>query len=114
MQNLLAEISRQFLKRYHVIQYKMKKISEMSDEQVITCCHHYCEDNHLTDDWEDFRAEIESNYCYCAYTEEYIDDGCCYDLQMIANSMIKPSVLPELHIDKEKLINCCAVCKHCL
>lgn len=113
MQNFLAEISRQFLNKHKVIRYKMKKTSEMSDEQVIICCHHYCEDNHLTDDWKAFRAEMESNYHYCDFLEEYIDSGYCYDLQMIVNGMKKPSALPELFIYKEKLGNCCAVCKYC-
>lgn len=51
---------------------------------------------------------------YCSYLNENIEDGMCYDLQMIGNSYIKESALPELKIDKEKLNEQCSKCKYCL
>ncbi len=58
----LAEISREFFKIHKVHRYRMKKVSEMSDKDVITFCHHFVEDNRLNDEWYNFREEKEAEY----------------------------------------------------
>ena len=90
----------------------MKKVEDMTDVEAISNCHFYCEENNLIDEWKQFREKSESEYRYCSYLEEYIDEGLCYDLQMITGNDIKPSALPEINIDKEKCANCCAECKY--
>lgn len=110
--DLLAEISRSFLKECRAHRYRSKKISEMTDDEVVLCCHRYCEENGLTAEWKAFRKRCEEAYRYCSYAEEYVDEGLCYDLQMILGELIKPCALPESVIDKEKLKNCCADCKY--
>lgn len=49
---------------------------------------------------------------YCIYLKKLIDEGLCYDMQMISEGFIKPSLLPDIDIDKEKLLKCCSKCKH--
>ncbi len=51
---------------------------------------------------------------YCSYLNENIEEGMCYDLQMIGNSYIKESALPETNINKEKLNEHCSNCKYSL
>ena len=51
---------------------------------------------------------------YCSYLNKNIEEGMCYDLQMIGNSYIKESALPEISIDKEELNEHCSKCKYCL
>lgn len=51
---------------------------------------------------------------YCSYLQENIEDGMCYDLQMIGDSYIKDSALPEIKINKEELNEHCSRCKYCL
>ncbi len=53
----IADLSRNFLKNHKVTRYRMKKISEMNDQDVITACHWYCEENNLVGEWNDFRKE---------------------------------------------------------
>ncbi len=48
---------------------------------------------------------------YCPYMKEYIDAGCCYDLQMILDGYIKESALPDIKIDKSQLSAHCSKCK---
>ena len=48
---------------------------------------------------------------FCPYLNEYIDGGCCYDLQMICDGYIKDSALPEIKVDKTELSNQCQNCK---
>jgi hypothetical protein len=48
---------------------------------------------------------------YCPYLNEYLDKGCCYDLQMICDGYIKDSALPEIKIDKTELSKQCQNCK---
>lgn len=107
--NLLAEISRRFFKEHKVYKYRMKKVSEMSDDDVIMYCHWYYEENILNDEWRVFRDSIESNYRYCSYLEEYIDIDKCNNLQIIVGNY-----LTELNIkvDIEELKECCKDCKH--
>lgn len=75
IQHLLAEISISFLDEHKVYRYKLKKISEMSDDELISCCHFYCEENNLTVGQRTFRNRIEACYRYCSFTEEYIFVG---------------------------------------
>lgn len=112
--NLLAVISRQFLKEHKVHRYRLKKVTEMSDEEVIRYCHWYCEDNNLTDEWADYEEQIESQYRYCTYMEQYIEDAECCDMQMISNGLIKDTSSSEISIDKVKLAEHCSECKYCL
>lgn len=49
---------------------------------------------------------------YCTYLKKLIDQGLCYDMQMISEGYIKPSALPDIDIDREKLLKCCSNCKH--
>lgn len=111
---LLADISHRFLLLQNVYKYRMKKIEDMTDDEIISCCHCFCEENHLIKEWETYRNNIEAQYRYCSYLEQYIDGGFCYDLQMIVGGFMKPSVLPELTIDKENCSNHCSKCKYCL
>ena len=112
--NLLATISRNFLRIKKVAKYRMKKVADMTDDEVISICHFYCQENSLNAEWNQFRKKAESEYRYCSYLEEYIDDGLCYDLQMITGNYIKPSALPEIKIDKAKCAKCCFECKYSL
>ena len=48
---------------------------------------------------------------FCPYLNEYIDEGCCYDLQMICDGYIKDSALPEIKVDKTELSKQCQNCK---
>jgi hypothetical protein len=48
---------------------------------------------------------------FCPYLNEYIDEGCCYDLQMICDGYIKDSALPEIKVDKTELSKHCQNCK---
>lgn len=107
---LLADISRQFFKEHKVFKYKMKKVSEMSDDDVIRYCHLYYEENRLSDEWRVFRNSIESNYRYCSYSEEYIEDDTCNNLQMIINGL---AVDVESKMDFEELKEHCKNCKYC-
>lgn len=57
IKNDIAILSREFLKKHNIIRYRMKKISEMNDQEVITACHWYCEENNLIVEWNNFRKE---------------------------------------------------------
>ncbi len=57
--DMLARVSRDFLKSKKVYRYRMKKISDMSDKEVISCCHCYCEENGLMKEWNEVRAEYK-------------------------------------------------------
>ena len=114
IRNLLADISRQFLREKKVYRYRTKKVTDMTDDEVISNCHFFCEENNLRDEWNVYREKAESEYRYCSYLEEYIDDGLCCDLQMITSNYIKASALPEINIDKEKCAKCCFECKFSL
>ena len=109
---LLARISRDFFYKHHVFQYKMHKVSEMSDAETIRYCHWYCESNRLTEEFDDFRNKAESAYRYCAYLQEYIEDGDCNDLQMIVSGTVDASVLPQYRIDRENASTICNSCRY--
>ena len=57
----LSESSRIFLKLKKVYRYRLKKVSEMSDTEIIQACHSYVEENLLNEEWEDFRERNEGN-----------------------------------------------------
>lgn len=109
---LIANISRSFLKTHRVTRYRMKKISDLSDQDVISVCHFYCEDNRLTAEFFEYRNQALSNYRSCEYLEEYIDGDLCSDLQMIASNSIEKSAFLDQPIDREKVRSCCEKCKY--
>ena len=111
-EKLLSIISREFFKDHNVYRYRMKKIDDLSDEEVNHYCHWYCEENNLTAEFKAFREKVESQYKYCAYLEEYIDEGLCCDIQMIANEYIKSSALTEYQVDREKAQSFCNECRY--
>ena len=109
---LLAQISRDFFAKHHVYRYDMIKVKEMDDQSVIRYCHWYCEENHLTSEFRKYREEIEAEYVYCAYVQDYISAGECYDMQMIKDGYITPSALSERRLDRKSLEKCCKDCQH--
>ena len=109
---LLAAISRDFLNDKKVIRYRLKKIEDLSDQDVIRVCHWYCEENHLTKEFDSYRQKVESQYRDCPYLQEFIDDEQCYNVQLIANGSIKASALPECPIDIKKASSFCYECKY--
>jgi len=42
-----------------VYRYHLKKITDMSDEEIITACHFYVEQNNLKDEWNELRKNNE-------------------------------------------------------
>ena len=48
---------------------------------------------------------------FCPYLNKYIDEGCCYDLQMICDGYIKDSAFPEVKVDKTELSKQCQKCR---
>ena len=56
----LLDSSRKFLKLKKVYRYKLKKVSDMTDKEIIMACHHFVEDNDLKDEWNEFRAQNEA------------------------------------------------------
>ncbi len=112
IEKLLANISRDFLESRKVRRYQMKKISDLSDQDVISVCHCYCEDNRLTVDFFKYRNQALSKYRSCGYLEEYIDGDLCSDLQMIASNSIEKSAFLDQPIDREKVRSCCEKCKY--
>ncbi len=59
MDKNLANISRAFLKEHKVYRYRLKKIADMLDDEVIVKCHWFCEENNLVQDFKQFREEKE-------------------------------------------------------
>lgn len=51
------------------------------------------------------------NNIVCPLLNRIIDDGYCYDINMIANDMIKENILED-KIDKEKAKEICNKCKY--
>lgn len=62
--DFFALISREFLKKHKVYKYRTKKVEEMDDEQVISACHWYYEENNL--------AEEFHNYCNREWNEHMV------------------------------------------
>lgn len=111
---LLAEISRSFFNEKKVYKYRMKKVSEMTNDEVIQFCHWYCEANDFTKEFNCKRNEVESGYHYCDYLKEYIEIGQCYDMQMVKVGLIKSNVVNVNNIDKESLNLYCSNCEYTL
>ena len=109
---LLADISRKYFKMKKIYKYRTKKVAEMSDSEIIRACHWYYEENNLVDEFWDFREEIESQYRYCFYLQEYIEEGVCCDIQMIANGTIRKEALSEQSVDKEIAMRYCRLCRY--
>ena len=61
MQTLYAQIARAYLKEKKVYRYRMKKICDMSDEEVITKCHWWYEENNMTEDYNAFEENYLAN-----------------------------------------------------
>lgn len=57
----LLDSSKKFLKLKRVHRYHMKKISDMSDVEIIRVCHFYVHEHNLLDEWEMFREQNEVN-----------------------------------------------------
>ena len=55
---------------------------------------------------------VNSQTIYCPYLSRCIDEGLCYDLNMILNGYIKESALPEMQINKIQLSEHCAKCQY--
>ena len=108
---LLAQISRDFFANHRVYRYEMIKVKDMDDKSVIRYCHWYCEENNLTQEFKEYRNKVEAEYVYCSYLQEYVSQGCCYDMQMIKDGYMKTSMLPDIPIDKEALQKHCCDCK---
>lgn len=49
-----AKIAREYFKIKKVYRYKMKKISDMTDEEVVQKCHFWQEENNMVDDYWNF------------------------------------------------------------
>lgn len=58
--DLLAEISRAFFRYKKVYSFRMHKVEDMSDDDVIRYCHWFCEGNGLTEEFVSLRAKSES------------------------------------------------------
>ena len=86
----------------------------MDDQELIRFCHWFCEENNLTDEFDKYREEIEAEYVYCSYIQDYVSYGLCCDMQMVKEGFIKNSVLPEIKIDREALQEHCVKCKKSL
>ena len=55
---LLANISRDFFQLRKVHKYRMKKVEDMTDVEVISNSHFYCEENNIINEWKQFRKKI--------------------------------------------------------
>lgn len=53
----LAEIARAYLKRKKVYRYRMKKIEDMTDDEVIQKCHWWYEEKGLAEEYRRFESE---------------------------------------------------------
>ena len=49
-----AKIAREYFKIKKVYRYKMKKISDMTDKEVVQKCHFWQEENNMVDDYWNF------------------------------------------------------------
>ncbi len=58
----LLDSSKKFLKSKKVYRYHLKKISEMSDNEIIQVCHRYVEENRLNDEWWDLYDKIDNEW----------------------------------------------------
>ena len=70
---MTLDISRAFFGKHRVYRYRNKKIDEMNDNEIGHCCHCFCEDNNLNDEWRKFVDDYLTDYRYCPYYNEYLD-----------------------------------------
>lgn len=61
-QRLYGDIARAYFKSKKVYRYRMKKISDMDDQQVIRACHFWYEENNLVEDYQAFQARLLKEY----------------------------------------------------
>ncbi len=54
-----AEIARAYFKSKKVYQYRMKKISDMSDHEVVDKCHAWQEENDMVEDYWNFVNSLQ-------------------------------------------------------
>ncbi len=54
-----AKIAREYFASKKVFRYRMKKISDMTDNEVITKCHCWQEENNMVDDYWEFVDSFE-------------------------------------------------------
>ena len=109
---LIADISRDFLKDNKVYQYSMKKISDLSDKDVIRICHWYCEENDMVDAFNIYRDKIYSLYTFCSFYNGYIEDDTCCKTQMIANGSFNNSDFEGYNINPEEVWEFCSECRY--
>ena len=58
-------------------------------------------------------ANVDSeNLLSCSYLGRNIDEGLCYDIQMLSNGYILPSALPDIKIEKSMALKACETCEH--
>ena len=55
-----AAIARAYFAHKRVFRYRMKKISDMSDEEVVQKCHWWQEEHHMTEDYWAFVSKHET------------------------------------------------------
>ncbi len=111
---LLADISRAFFRYKSVYSFRMQKVDDMSDNDVIKYCHWFCEDNGLVEEFIDFRTKTEAEYFFCTYLQEFIAPGCCYDMQMFAEGFINHSNEHKPQANGEDLRKHCPNCRYSL
>lgn len=110
--SLLAEISREFFNLHHVYRYRMKRIFDMTDVELIHACHCYCEENNLINEFNTFRMKGEADYRYCSYLQEYICTDLCMEVQLVASGFMKASALKDRAVEEEVAKEYCANCKY--
>ncbi len=54
-----ATIAREYFASKKVFRYRMKKISDMTDDEVIEKCHWWQEENNMVDDYWEFVHSFE-------------------------------------------------------
>lgn len=57
---MFADIARAYFQAKNVYRYRMKKISDMDDNEVVQKCHWWYEENNLADDYRAFEDDYYS------------------------------------------------------
>ena len=109
---LLARISREFLKKQRIYKYRGKCVGNISDSEIITCCHYWCEDNGCTDEFTKYREATEREYVFCSYVGQYVEPGACYNMQMACNGFDESNSRLTNQTDKEKMRATCLECEN--
>lgn len=58
-----ADAARAYLRSKRVVRYHLKKVDEMSDDEVVRKCHFYQEENDLV---QDYWAFVKENFPHLA------------------------------------------------